>query len=1160
MTTPLGCTGRRSVCGMADLDRLGRRGSILGRLAPIARHRQRRADRRAAEFVHVLDTNRTPPPQRNPESLSDTTYGQTIPLSGGRREIRGRILWWTEPRTITVPPVISATDGSPDLYSLVSTGSAANTTATVVDFAVSFGRPLAATGRRDILRLKAGISGQHTVIYDKTGTSPVNAVGLSFVFYQGDEDQLPDPLIEASKGVGETSAYRGQMYAVFRDFPIDLFVEGEAPVIPVIAALIADDAFGTVTTENFVISTGTTINGAPAIDWQGALVFFNGSGDRLVCSNLYGSHAERYDIPLVDCGGLSEIWLFVDGLNAIYTVGFGAGAHSAVLLVDPVTGQRFAEGPDLGDHIFGGFGALGTLAWSVDLTGATPVYLLAALSQTGVLKIYRYDPETGDAPALIGAASTAGLNGRDTSSHAVTAITRHTNDDNGRGRFHVAAGAQLVLVTADVNADTLTYDDVGTAGTRIRMLLALPAQNAVVLFLDDGTASRIECSDYSASWLESVGFTIPNPYAAGPDLRSTETYRRTRNVFGYFTTGGGSAFYLVDLANGATTVKTGTTANGLITFDSETQCFIVSDLGAAANQKFYKLGAAASGAYAFSDLALAIATEAGYADGDVTVTAVDDTFDGVIFDQSFDFREFVYGHAELVNYEVVETESGLTLTRIGNNPTPVATIDNTVCVDGADGPIVINDEQESEVAAEIDIRYRDPALDYALASQTVSRGREPMPETASRRRDVIETPLIMTADQAVTLGTPVLYRRAAGAVKGAATLLPEQAKLEPGDVVTANAGALSYTAKIINAKLAPSFVNQVAFQVILTDVTFSRHGDSGSLLPYAISVKNPATVAYLIDAPLLDRSYDLLGLGLAFTWLASSRGQDLWSGGNLWLSYDRINYAAAPGTQATDPLTGALLTALAANPIPFMTDETNALVVVPLTGDFSELATVAYADVMDNLAYVGAPGRWEVIAYQTVTANADGTYTLTGLRRGCFGSEVFDGDHVAGDAFIPISAAMRHRAAFATAALGERVYYRGVGVRQRVLAAREQTATISGNAERPPAQCHLDAVVSGSDIALSWVKRSRYMRHLNNWDPDDSETADEFEIEILDGADVIRTIAGVTTTAYTYLAADITTDFGALPAELAFRVYRIGNIGTFSIGRGFAAETTVALA
>ncbi|MCD2181003.1 baseplate multidomain protein megatron [Rhizobium sp. GN54] len=46
---------------------------------------------------------------------------------------------------------------------------------------------------------------------------------LPMRLYRGDEDQLPDPLIEARQGAGNAPAYRGLAYAVFERLPLDSF-------------------------------------------------------------------------------------------------------------------------------------------------------------------------------------------------------------------------------------------------------------------------------------------------------------------------------------------------------------------------------------------------------------------------------------------------------------------------------------------------------------------------------------------------------------------------------------------------------------------------------------------------------------------------------------------------------------------------------------------------------------------------------------------------------------------------------------------------------------------------------------------------------------------------------------------------------------------------
>lgn len=52
---------------------------------------------------------------------------------------------------------------------------------------------------------------------------PLDVAGLDMRVHRGDEDQLPDPLIEAREGAGHAPAYRGLAYVVFERLPLENF-------------------------------------------------------------------------------------------------------------------------------------------------------------------------------------------------------------------------------------------------------------------------------------------------------------------------------------------------------------------------------------------------------------------------------------------------------------------------------------------------------------------------------------------------------------------------------------------------------------------------------------------------------------------------------------------------------------------------------------------------------------------------------------------------------------------------------------------------------------------------------------------------------------------------------------------------------------------------
>ncbi|MDD3181307.1 MAG: hypothetical protein PHD48_00650 [Alphaproteobacteria bacterium] len=75
---------------------------------------------------------------------------------------------------------------------------------------------------------------------------------------------------------------------------------------------------------------------------------------------------------------------------------------------------------------------------------------------------------------------------------------------------------------------------------------------------------------------------------------------------------------------------------------------------------------------------------------------------------------------------------------------------------------------------------------------------------------------------------------------------------------------------------------------------------------------------------------------------------------------------------------------------------------------------------------------------------------------------------------------------------------------------------------------------------------------LDNIDVPQFEDAEAYEIDILNGSAVMRTITATTTTA-SYTAVDQVTDFGAAQSVLSIAVYQINS----TIGRGYAGKATV---
>jgi len=122
------------------------------------------------------------------------------------------------------------------------------------------------------------------------------------------------------------------------------------------------------------------------------------------------------------------------------------------------------------------------------------------------------------------------------------------------------------------------------------------------------------------------------------------------------------------------------------------------------------------------------------------------------------------------------------------------------------------------------------------------------------------------------------------------------------------------------------------------------------------------------------------------------------------------------------------------------------------------------------------------------------------------------------------------------------------------------SVTPSGASLKPFAPVQMAGLVETSgDVTLSWVRRSRDPA-ADAWEPVDApllDTPEAYEIDIMSGATVKRTLVASTTTA-TYAAADQITDFGsalAVGGTLKTTAYQKSP----TLGRGFPGTETITL-
>lgn len=158
-------------------------------------------------------------------SVSAATYGLPIPRGWGVCRLGGNMIW---------------TGGIIESKRNVRSGKGGmggKASATTFSYKASFAFAFAKGPCTRILRIWA----DSKIVYDETSPSNVVVPGLVMRQYYGTEDQMPDPAIVAKEGVGQVPAYRGLVYLVAEDVPLEPFGNR----IPNISAEVAFQGHGT---------------------------------------------------------------------------------------------------------------------------------------------------------------------------------------------------------------------------------------------------------------------------------------------------------------------------------------------------------------------------------------------------------------------------------------------------------------------------------------------------------------------------------------------------------------------------------------------------------------------------------------------------------------------------------------------------------------------------------------------------------------------------------------------------------------------------------------------------------------------------------------------------------------------------------------------------
>lgn len=386
-------------------------------------------------------------------------------------------------------------------------------------------------------------------------------------------------------------------------------------------------------------------------------------------------------------------------------------------------------------------------------------------------------------------------------------------------------------------------------------------------------------------------------------------------------------------------------------------------------------------------------------------------------------------------------------------------------------------------------------------------------------------------------------------------LTAQKLALEPADVTTISLDGLLRNVRLDKMTITPTRIDcewvrdETSFAAVNTATTGPEMEGRD---PEEIIVPGP-TKGFVIDGPYLDDSHNDLN---PLLYIGAGSYGGTWTGGAIWRgddgSYDELVAAVEPSNKAVWGYAATALPSANHN----LWDRGNSVSVTVYGGTLTSVTEAEIdADPSLNLFAWGAEGRWEYINIATATltgtqGNAN-VYTVSSFKRGRRGTEWAVELHEIGDMVVDVTNMII--LPLGSDDIGDNLSFKAQTVGRDVEGAAAIDLTPFEAAVFKPYAPAVQKVtkdpVSG-DITVDFDRRTRIGGNWNGSTIPLSEATEEYEMDVLDGVDVARTLTA-TTTSFTYSAANQVTDFGAeIDAEdLDAELFQLSAV----VGRGYAA-------
>lgn len=944
-----------------------------------------------------------------------------------------------------------------------------------------------------------------------TGGQTIGKIeGATIKIYTGEDDQEPDPDIEADRGAGLVPAYPGLVYIVVTNFPLDEFgVRVPNFKAEVICTGLQEGA--NVYREDALREVITDITDDIFVAYD---VNFGGNGT--VTASQLPDGSTRWTKSIPTPGQNSTMHIAANGDIIVSDL-----ANDVIFVLDQLTGARKQRI----DITVSSPTAPNQTMDSITIDGLTWLFVswsgrVAALTSDGAVYTQVWNLASTETPGLLSA---------------------------GIDRLYFINAAGTGLYSAAWTATTLSAA-VAASGITVSDPHAVhyDAASDSVIYLEASTDTVYILNDTLTASLRSVVSTVGINGTPSGLVSQRLMSGEGQFIVKDYSTGNIVEYKISDLS----VVNSFTAAD----FDWPDASVDTADYGM--SQKWRMMAPRFTSvdspwwfmprlASPSVSLASVIEAEAAYVGLDVDVSGLTGDVKGYAVREPMAPRGVIEDLQRTKFFDFAQMNGVITFKNRSPTATQSIDIDDLAVAEGDDpenteNPLVREEYADMrELPASISISYIAFDGDYRTGTQSLS---SPDDLDDTKTKIDFSTPLVMTDDEAAQ-AIDILFNETRQALTIYKASLPAKyPQLTPSDVCDLPLDD-GQTVPAVITKIEGDTILEMEFR--LRSMTYASDAvGEPTATGRGTSKFGQAKLKFVpIDGHLVDADDD----DNSFYYGVARRSRGDFSGANVYRSLDEGATYDPWEAQVGELITGFADAALPDRPHPDAIDYASQFVIRVKKGlvapDSISVTKLLNTSGLNAFAVQsGENGEFEYIRAASVVDNGDGTWTLSTLLRGCKGTDFAMAGHAEGDLVVYLDPNALYRSGASDAGLSRIYVPVAVGV-----AFSDQSAVTfmnSARGKRPWSPVHIQGSRNGSsDLAVSFLRRDRLGQ---DW-PDDgagnppmSETAELYRMYVYDGPDVVRTLES-STEAFTYTAAQQTTDFGSPQASIDVEIVQVSS-------------------